>query len=63
MKEETYVVTLVRPRGVTVAEMRAYIEEAVGTWGGSYRPPMAYGEGDDGDPLFGGVECNVRKGS
>lgn len=43
MRLEKYVVTLERPSGVTKTEMKAYIEEAVSAWNGSFRPE---------DPLF-----------
>lgn len=61
MKTEQYIVTLERPCNVGVRELAAYIKEAVGTWGGVFRPPGAYDEYDEGDPLFGGVECEVWK--
>ncbi len=59
--KETYIVTVTRPRKVSIAEMKIYIQEAVETWGGSFRPPNAYGEGEEGHPLFGGVPCEVRR--
>lgn len=43
MKAEQYVVTLTRPAGVSVAEMKAYIETAVASWAGG---------GDPDDPIF-----------
>lgn len=61
MKKEKYIVELVRPRGVTVSEMKRYIRDAVEAWGGSFRPPGAHGYEDEGDPLFGGVECKITK--
>lgn len=36
-----------------------YIADALGSWGGSFRPPGAYGEDDDGDPLFDGLKCRI----
>lgn len=42
--KETYQVTVDRPAGVSVKEMREYIREAVHRWGGAYHPE---------DPLFG----------
>lgn len=40
---EVYLVSVVRPEGVTKAEMAEYIKDAVETWGGGYSPD---------DPLF-----------
>lgn len=45
-------VSLVPPSGVDAARLRAYIEEAVGTWCGQLRPMGGYGDDDPGDPLF-----------
>jgi hypothetical protein len=42
-KRSRYVVELFRPDGVTSAEMRAYIEDAVASMKGSYHPE---------DPIF-----------
>lgn len=58
--EEKYIVELERPRNISVSRMKAYIQEAVETWGGQYKP----GVNDDdaeGDPLFGGVACKVKR--
>lgn len=43
MSKEIYTIELDRPDGVSVAELAAYIKEAVEDWGGQ-RP--------DSDPLF-----------
>jgi len=43
MKEQ-YVITLNRPPGVSITQMKTYISEAVRTWGGQYHPD---------DPMFG----------
>jgi len=43
MTKEVYTVELDRPEGVTVAELTAYIREAIELWGGQKRPD---------DPLF-----------
>lgn len=61
MATECYTVRLTRPEGVSVTEMRNYIREAVQTYGGQFRPPGAHGQDDDGDPLFGGVKCIVKR--
>ena len=45
-------VRIILPPGVTVACARSYIEEAVCSWKGSFRPPGGYNEVDPGDPLF-----------
>jgi hypothetical protein len=51
-KRESYLVTLERPDGVSVAEMKQYIVDSVGSWRGSFRPPGGMGEDDPGDLLF-----------
>lgn len=61
MAKETYEVIVDRPDDVSVALMRDYIQEAVRTWGGSYRPPGGYGPDDEGHPLFGGIRNYVRR--
>lgn len=42
------------PEGASLAEAKAYVLDAVATWGGCYRPPGGYGDDDPGDPFFGG---------
>jgi hypothetical protein len=37
MEKETYLITLHRPTGVTVTELKEYIAEAVRCWGGQNR--------------------------
>lgn len=46
MPREKYVVTVTRPAGVSITEMRNYIREAVDMWGGQFHPddPMFYGQ-------------------
>lgn len=56
---EQYTVKLNRPDGVSRRDMAAYIKEAIGCWGGSFRAPGGYDPADPGDPLFGGVKCTV----
>lgn len=46
MKRESYIVTLVRPKGVTKKEMRQYIEDAVSCWKGGSDPDGALYELD-----------------
>lgn len=41
--KETYTVELDRPEGVSVAELVAYMKDAIETWGGQKHPS---------DPLF-----------
>lgn len=36
--KEVYEVTLVRPEGVSVKELSAYIKNAVDSWGGAFDP-------------------------
>jgi hypothetical protein len=43
------------PGGVPDEDVAAYVSEALASWGGSLRPPGAYGADDPGHPLFGGV--------
>lgn len=52
MKEFTFAVTVRVPDWATEAETRAFIADAVGTWPGQCRPPGAYGDEDDGDPMW-----------
>jgi hypothetical protein len=40
------------PDGASIATAKEYIQEAVSTWHGSLRPPGAYGDYDDGDPMW-----------
>lgn len=46
MPREKYIVTVTRPEGVSITEMRDYIREAVDMWGGQLHPddPMFYGQ-------------------
>jgi len=53
MPKETYTVTVNRPKGVSVADMKNYIDDALNNWWGQLRPPGGYGPDDDGDPLWG----------
>jgi hypothetical protein len=43
IKDETYILKLHRPKGVSVKELKKYIVEAVGCWGGQFPTD---------DPLF-----------
>lgn len=52
MKREAYLVSIVRPPGVSIRDMERLIMDAVGTWGKSLHPPGAYGPEDEGDPCF-----------
>jgi hypothetical protein len=49
-KRLEFVVEIDQPEGATVADVHAYIEQAVIAWSGSLRPP---GEDDPGDPCWG----------
>jgi hypothetical protein len=40
------------PEGATIEDCRSYIQDAVTSWGGGYRPPGALGDNDPGDPFF-----------
>ena len=61
MPEHTrkFEVTIGHPEGVSVADLKAYIEDAVGTWCGSFRPPSACDPWDPGHPLWG-IGSTVR---
>lgn len=43
-RREIYEVTVTRPEGVSVAEMKEYIRDAVHSWGSQFRPdsPLFY---------------------
>lgn len=47
------------PSGISDENLASYVADALGFWGGSLRPPGAYGEDDLGDPLFGGLEVRA----
>ena len=47
-----FTVELELPEGVSMTELKGYIEDAVSSWKGSFEPPNAYGDGSPGDPLF-----------
>ena len=49
----TFSVEIDWPSGVTPEYVRQYVEDAVGTWCGTLRPPRAWGDDDPGDPLWG----------
>lgn len=51
-KHPQFVVTITQLEHATVADVRAYIEDAVGSWCGSLRPPGVFDEADPGDPLW-----------
>ena len=40
------------PSGATVALAQAYVQDAVGAWQGSLKPPGADEEDPEGDPMF-----------
>lgn len=61
MSKESYIVTLNRPEGVTVTQMKAYIQDAVSSLSLSFKPPGMDDEDPDGDPLFGKTECTVKR--
>ncbi len=41
MRKEQYIVEIERPEGVSVAEMKEYIRDAVGAWKGGMHPEDA----------------------
>lgn len=51
-KRMTFIVSLEPPPLATKAELRRYVEDAVGCMKGAYRPPGGYGPDDPGDPVF-----------
>jgi hypothetical protein len=51
--KRAFKVTLEIPKGATVADCRAYIEDWVGSGCGAHRPPGSYGDDDPGDPMWG----------
>lgn len=57
---ELYQIALRRPKGVTVAELKAYIKDAVENWGGQKHPedPLFYPWGEGNFQL---PEIQVRK--
>lgn len=46
------------PKGVSQDEIAGFVFDALETHGGSRRPPGAYGEYDQGDPLFHSLRKN-----
>ena len=52
MKEQ-YIVTVDRPDGVSVADMKAYISDALNSWWGQFCPPNCDEDYPDGDPRWG----------
>jgi hypothetical protein len=61
---ETYTVTLNRDPRMTVADMKDYIRDALGSWGGQYEPPGAENGwwNGEGDPRFATQEpITVRR--
>jgi hypothetical protein len=40
------------PYNATIKDARAYLDDAVGSMYGSYRPPGTYDETDPGDPFW-----------
>lgn len=51
-KRVEFMVSLVPPDGATPSMLREYIEDAVGTWCKSFKPPGADPEDPEGNPLF-----------
>ena len=56
----TYRVTLQLPTGANRHDAKQYVLDAVRTWSGSLHPPFAYGEDDEGDPMFNLDRDKVR---
>lgn len=52
-KKLQFLVEIAQPEGASVADVKAYVEDAVSTWCGSLCPPGGYDECDPGDPLWG----------
>lgn len=47
-----FVVSFTIPRGATIAECRAYVEDWVQSGRGALRPPGGEDENDPGDPMW-----------
>jgi hypothetical protein len=47
-----FLVSLERPDGASIEDLREYIAEAIAVYRGSLRPPGGYDDDDPGDPLF-----------
>lgn len=60
MAKEQYVVTVDRPRNVTVLDMKEYIDGALNSWWGQFCPP-----GNEtyfnGDPRWGLKFTNIKR--
>ncbi len=51
-KPVAFVVLLDQPEDVTIADMKAYIRDAVGTWCGQFEPPGGSDVDSPGDPRW-----------
>jgi hypothetical protein len=62
-KRVEFVVSIEQPEGASVADLKAYVKDAVGSWCGQFRPPGADGDRDDpGDSLWGiGQTVKVKR--
>ena len=61
-KRLEFIVSIDKPRGATVGDVKSYVENAVASWCGQFRPPGAHGEDDPGDPLWGvGKTVEVKR--
>lgn len=52
MRRVAFIVSFELPDGADRDDAQTYVEEAVSSFQGSLRPPGAYGDDDDGDPMF-----------
>lgn len=50
--KEKYEIDINRPYGVSVAEMKDYLKDAIDSWGGQFHFD---------DPLFDNKRCKVRR--
>lgn len=59
-KQLKFIVTLMQPDEATIAEVQAYIYDAIASWKGSYRPPGLIDDNDPGDPMFSLNEDTIK---
>lgn len=57
-----FVVSIERPKYVSVSALQDYIAEAVGHWGDQFQPPGIHDEYEQGDLLWGiGKTTRVKR--
>ena len=56
-----FLISIQKPSGVSLADLKYYIEEAFYMWCRLFEPPRVTDRGDPGDPRFhiGDVRCKV----